>query len=204
MRSLVALVLVLATAGVLVTSALAADPEPEKLGFSGTFTDPDFCGTGRARVHRQQLPRDALQCAEPVRLRVLAHDPGTRTSSRISLTGQQATVRSAGTQRWWFVHDGDPATPPLSVTLDTGLRAQLVAPGAGGLRTRDAGYVVLQFTFTIFDGQVVVEHGPHPQLAGLLEAGSDTFCAMMTERSTSEAQAKSRVGESGKTWDPVS
>ena len=45
MRSLVALVLVLATAGVLVTSALGADPEPEKLGFSDTFIDPDFCGT---------------------------------------------------------------------------------------------------------------------------------------------------------------
>ena len=35
--------------------------------------------------------------------------------------------------------DGDPATPPLSVTLDTGLRQQLVTPGAGGLQTRGAG-----------------------------------------------------------------
>jgi hypothetical protein len=42
------------------------------------------------------------------------------------------------------------------------------------------GYVVLQFTFTIFDGQILVEHGPHPALAELLETGSDTFCPTMT------------------------
>ena len=49
-------------------------------------------------------------------------------------TGQKATFRSAGTQRWWFVHDGDPATPPLSFTLDTGMRAQLVTPRAEACR----------------------------------------------------------------------
>jgi hypothetical protein len=180
MRSLAALVLVLATAGLLVTPALAANPEPEKLGFSGTFTDPDFCGTGvpvsvESSFHGT-LFNAPNQSGYEFWLTIQAEDVFTNL-----VTGQKAMIRSAGTQRWWFVHDGDPATPPLSVTLDTGLRAQLVMPGAGGLRTRDAGYVVLQFTFTIFDGQVVVEHGPHPQLAGLLEAGSDTFCAMMTE-----------------------
>jgi hypothetical protein len=180
MRSLAALVLVLATAGVLVTPALAANPEPEKLSFSGTFTDPDLCGTGvpvsiESSFHGT-LFNAPNQSGYEFWLTIQAEDVFTNL-----VTGQKATIRSAGTQRWWFVHDGDPATPPLSVTLDTGLRAQLVTPGAGGLRTRDAGYVVLQFTFTIFDGQVVVEHGPHPQLAGLLEAGSDTFCAMMTE-----------------------
>lgn len=45
----------------------------------------------------------------------------------------------------------------------------------------DAGYVVQEFTFTIFDGRVLVEHGPHPQLAELLAAGSDTFCPTMTD-----------------------
>jgi hypothetical protein len=96
-------------------------------------------------------------------------------------TGQKATLRSTGTQRWSFVHDGDPATPPLAVTLDTGLRSQIVAPGNGGVQTRDAGYVVLAFTFTIFDGEIVVVHGPHPELVGLLEAGSDTFCPSMID-----------------------
>ena len=49
------------------------------------------------------------------------------------------------------------------------------------------------FTFTIFDGEIVVEHGPHPQLHGLLAAGSDTFCTMMTDGSGSERQ--SRLGQ---------
>jgi hypothetical protein len=161
-------------------SAFAANPQQQKVSFAGSFTDHDFCGTGAAvaidSTFHGTLFNAPNQAGLEFWLTLQAEDVFTNLA-----TGQKATFRSAGTQRWWFVHDGDPATPPLSVTLDTGLRAQLVTPGAGGLRTRDAGYVVLQFTFTIFDGQVVVEHGPHPQLAGLLEAGSDTFCAMMTE-----------------------
>jgi hypothetical protein len=77
------------------------------------------------------------------------------------------------------VGDGDPSTPPLAVVHEQGLRSQIVSPG-DGIVVRDAGYVVLQFTFTIFDGQILVEHGPHPSLAELLETGSDTFCATMT------------------------
>ena len=161
-------------------AALATNPEPTKLAFSGSFTDPDFCGTGAAVAVDSSFhgtlfnaPNQAgLECW----LTLQAEDMFTNLA-----TGQKATLRSAGTQRWWFVHDGDPATPPLSVTLDTGLRQQLVTPGAGGLQTRDAGYVVLSFTFTIFDGEVVLEHGPHPELHGLLAAGSDTFCTMMTD-----------------------
>lgn len=161
-------------------SAFAANPQQEKLSFAGTFTDPDFCGTGVSvsvdSSFHGTLFNAPNQSGYEFWLTLQAEDVLTNLA-----TGQKATFRSAGTQRWWFVHDGDPATPPLSVTLDTGLRAQLVAPGAGGLQTRDAGYVVLTFSFTIFDGEVVLEHGPHPQLHGLLAAGSDTFCAMMTE-----------------------
>ena len=161
-------------------SAFAANPQQEKLSFAGTFTDPDFCGTGVSvsvdSSFHGTLFNAPNQSGYEFWLTLQAEDVLTNLA-----TGQKATFRSAGTQRWWFVHDGDPATPPLSVTLDTGLRAQLVAPGAGGLQTRDAGYVVLTFTITIFDGEVVLEHGPHPQLHGLLAAGSDTFCTMMTE-----------------------
>jgi hypothetical protein len=161
-------------------AALAANPEPEKLSFSGSFTDPDFCGTGAAVAvdssFHGTLFNAPNQDGLEFWLTIQAEDVFTNVS-----TGQKATFRSAGTQRWWFVHDGDPATPPLSFTLDTGMRAQLVTPRAGGVQTRDAGYVVLTFTFTIFDGEIVVEHGPHPQLHGLLATGSDTFCAMMTD-----------------------
>jgi hypothetical protein len=177
-RTALALLALLAVAAT--PAALAANSEQEKLRFAGTFTEDDFCGTG-APVSIDSSFHGTLfnapnQSNYEFWLTIQAEDVFTNL-----VTGQKATIRSAGTQRWWFLHDGDPATPPLSVTLDTGLRSQLVTPGAGGLRTRDAGYVVLQFTFTIFDGHVVVEHGPHPQLAGLLEAGSDTFCTMMTE-----------------------
>jgi hypothetical protein len=161
-------------------AAFATNPEPMKLEFSGAFTDPDFCGSG-AEVAVDSSFHGTLfnapnQAGLEFWLTLQAEDVFTNV-----LTGQRATVRSAGTQRWSFVHDGDPATPPLSVTLDTGLRSQLVLPGGGGLHTRDAGYVVLTFTFTIFDGEILVEHGPHPSLAGLLAAGSDTFCTTMTE-----------------------
>lgn len=162
------------------SSAFAANPQQEKLSFAGTFTDPDFCGTGSPVAidssFHGTLFNAPNQDGLEFWLTLRAEDVFTNLA-----TGQRATFRSAGTQRWSFVHDGDPATPPLSVTLDTGLRAQLVTPGAGGLQTRDAGYVVLTFTFTIFDGEIVVEHGPHPQLHGLLAAGSDTFCTMMTD-----------------------
>ena len=177
-------------------AALAASPEPTKLSFSGTFNDPDFCGTGAAVAVDSSFhgtlfnaPNQAgyefwltLQAEDYLKaIYAFERDGHAAALLHAWCTHEQATFRSAGTQRWWFVHDGDPATPPLSVTLDTGLRAQLVLPGGGGLDTRDAGYVVLTFTFTIFDGEIVVEHGPHPQLRGLLAAGSDTFCTTMTE-----------------------
>ena len=176
----VALAAVAVLSALAAPAGLAANPEPTKLSLSGSLTDPDFCGTGAAvavdRSFHGTLFNAPNQSGYEFWLTLQAQDVLTNLA-----TGQKATFRSAGTQRWWFVHDGDPATPPLSVTLDTGLRAQLVAPGAGGLQTRDAGYVVLTFTFTIFDGEVVLEHGPHPQLHGLLAAGNDTFCAMMTD-----------------------
>ena len=161
-------------------TALAGNPEQEKLSFAGTFTDPDFCGTGSAvsvdsRFHGTVFDAPN-QAGLEFWLTLHAEDVFTNLA-----TGQRATVRSSGAQRWSVVHDGDPATPPLTVTLDSGLRSQIVAPGNGGLRTRDAGYVVLAFTFTIFDGEIVEVHGPHPELARLLATGSDTFCSLMTE-----------------------
>ena len=171
-------VLLAIVATVAVSGSFAANPEPQKLEFSGTFTDPDFCGTGvpvaiDSRFHGT-LFASPNQDVYEFWLTLDSRDVLTNL-----VTGSTATIHAAGAQRWSFVHDGDPSTPPLAVTLDQGLRSQIVSPG-DGVQIRDAGYVVLQFTFTIFDGQILVEHGPHPGLAELLETGSDTFCATMT------------------------
>jgi hypothetical protein len=171
-------VLLAIVAAVAVSGSFAANPEPQKLEFSGTFTDPDFCGTGvpvaiDSRFHGT-LFASPNQDAYEFWLTLNSRDVLTNL-----VTGSTAAVHAAGAQRWSFVHDGDPSTPPLTGTLDQGLRSQIVSPG-DGVQIRDAGYVVLQFTFTIFDGQILIERGPHPGLAELLETGSDTFCATMT------------------------
>ena len=162
-----------------VPAALAASPEPEKLSFSGTFTVDDFCGTGKAvRIESSfhgTLFVNPNQSGYEFWLTLMGKDVFTNVE-----TGETVSIHGAGSQRWAFLHDGDPATPPLTMTTDLGLRAQIVYRGAGGLVTRDAGYVVQQFTFTIFDGHIVVEKGPHPSLHELLETGQDTFCDVMT------------------------
>jgi hypothetical protein len=170
--------LLLSVAAVAVSAAFAASPEPQKLEFSATFTDPDFCGSGVPVAI--DTSRQGTLFAAPTQDRYeFWLTLNSRDELTNLLTGETATIHAAGTQRWSFVHDGDPSTPPLAVVLELGLRSQIVSPGEG-IVVRDAGYVVLQFTFTIFDGQVLIEHGPHPSLAELLETGSDTFCATMT------------------------
>jgi hypothetical protein len=178
-RLIITLAVLLATvATVAVSESFAANPESQKLDSSGTFTEPDFCGTGVPVAidssFRGTLFVSPNQDRYEFWLTLSARDVFTNL-----VTGSTATIHAAGVQRWSFVHDGDPSTPPLTITLDQGLRSQIVSPG-DGLVVRDAGYVVQQFTFTIFDGQILVEHGPHPSLAELLETGSDTFCPTMT------------------------
>jgi hypothetical protein len=165
-------------ATVAVSAAFAASPEPQKLEFTGTFTDPDFCGTGVPVEIDSRFHGTLFAAPNQDRYEFWLTLNGRDVLTNL-VTGSTASIHAAGAQRWSFVHDGDPSTPPLTVTLDQGLRSQIVTRG-DGVQIRDAGYVVLQFTFTIFDGQILVEHGPHPSLAELLETGSDTFCATMT------------------------
>jgi hypothetical protein len=178
-RLLVAASVIGAIAAIAIPAASAASPEPTKLSFSGTFTDPDFCGTGVPVTIDSRFQGVLFQGPTPTGyefwLTLEGRDVFTNT-----LTNATVTAHLAGAQKWSFLHDGDPTTPPLTRTLDLGLRGQIVSHGPSGVVNRDAGYVVLQFTYTIFDGHIVVERGPHPELHSLLEAGSDTFCQMMT------------------------
>ena len=60
-------VLLAIVATVAVSGSFAANPEPQKLEFSGTFTDPDFCGTGvRGRGDPPDPDRAGLGDGRPV------------------------------------------------------------------------------------------------------------------------------------------
>jgi hypothetical protein len=72
-----------------------------------------------------------------------------------------------------------PGDPGRVIATDIGLRTQIVHRGPGGLLTRDAGYDVVDFTFSIVGGEIVLERGPHPFLEALVE-GNDTFCGPVT------------------------
>jgi hypothetical protein len=97
-----------------------------------------------------------------------------RTVSVGPLNGGTVVAHFAGAERMVF-----PGDPGRVIATSIGLRAQLVHRGPGGLLTRDAGFVVLDFTFTILNGEIILQRGPHPSLESLL-AGEDTFCATMS------------------------
>jgi hypothetical protein len=97
-----------------------------------------------------------------------------RTVSVGPLNGETVVAHFAGAERMVF-----PGDPGRVIATSIGLRAQLVHRGPGGLLTRDAGFVVLDFTFTILNGEIILQRGPHPSLESLL-AGEDTFCATMS------------------------
>lgn len=156
-----------------VPAAVAAKPGITHLQFSGTFTDPDFCGTGKAVVidssFHGTLFADPNQRGIDERLTLEGRDVFTNP-----LNGETVVGHLAGAERLVF-----PNEPGRVIVTDIGLRAQLVHQGRGGLLARDAGFVVFDFTFTILNGEIVVQRGPHPSLESLL-AGEDTFCATMT------------------------
>ena len=78
-------------------AALATNPEPTKLAFSGSFADPDFCGTA-PRWPSTAASTDALQRSGPGRAEFwLTLRP--RTCSRISRRDRRqrsSCGRSAG------------------------------------------------------------------------------------------------------------
>jgi hypothetical protein len=65
-----------------------------------------------------------------------------------------------------------PGDPGRVIETDIGLRTQIVHHGPGGLLTRDAGFVVVDFTFSIIGGEIV--------LCGALIPSSRTSSRAMT------------------------
>jgi hypothetical protein len=156
-----------------VPAAVAAEPGIIRLDFSGTFTDPDFCGTGET-VNIVDSAHATL-FTDPNRPGI---DESLTLEGRTTFTnpqnGETVAVHFAGARQ--LVFPGDPAR---EIDTDIGLRTQIVHQGPGGLLTRDAGYVVVDFTFSIIGGEIVLERGPHPVLEDVVE-GNDQFCALVT------------------------
>jgi hypothetical protein len=154
-------------------AAVAAEPGIIHFEFSGTFTDPDFCGTGET-VN--------VAVAEHGTLFTDPNRPGVdesltlegRTVFTNPLNGDTVVIHFAGARENVF-----PGDPGRVIETDIGLRTQLVHQGPGGLLTRDAGYVVVDFTFSIVGGEIVLERGPHPFIEALVE-GNDTSCELLT------------------------
>ena len=90
------------------------------------------------------------------------------------LNGETVVVHFAGARRSVF-----PGEPGREIDTDIGGRGHFVHQGSGGLLARDAGYAVIDFTLSIVGGEIVLQRGPHPVLAAVIE-GDDPFCGLVT------------------------
>jgi hypothetical protein len=169
-----ALALVAAAVGLIAVPAAVADaPGIVHDRFSGTFTDPDFCGTGE--TVNVAISQHATLFGDPNRPGV---DEWFTFEGRLVFTnplnGETVALHFAGQRQIVF-----PGDPGHEIDTDIGVRSQFVHRGPGGLLLRDAGYVVLDFHFTIVGGEIVLVRGPHPSLVETIE-GNDPFCALLT------------------------
>ena len=156
-----------------VPAAVAAEPGIIHLRFSGTFTDPDFCGTGK--TVNIAVSEHGTLFTDPNRP---GADESLTLEGRTIFTnpenGETVVIHFAGARQMVF-----PGDPGREIDSDIGLRSQIVHHGPGGLVTRDAGYVVVDFTFSIVGGEIVIERGPHPFLEAIVE-GNDLSCELLT------------------------
>jgi hypothetical protein len=155
--------------------AQAAGQEHERFHDVFTDVDPDFCGTGQeidiafdVWVNAFHAPKHALY-QETARGKVTFTNP---------LTGDTVINRFAGRTKVVLV-SGDPEGVHEVLVTVTGLPELLKASG-GGVLIRDAGFVLLRQTYDgeeFISSEVVVVHGPHPDL----ESDFELFCEVMPE-----------------------
>jgi hypothetical protein len=156
-------------------AAQAANPDVNRVIDIGSFTDPDFCGSGQAvdvRFSFQGVeflaPHAGLDYVK------IAHGAYTLTNPE---TG--ATVINHIADRYTeAIVSGDPAGVHTAEVLFIGLNEQLRLEH-GGLLSRDAGVLVTLFTFNgdeLVDIEAVSITGAQP------DAASDfsLFCEITT------------------------
>jgi hypothetical protein len=110
-------------------AAVAAEPGIIHFEFSGTFTDPDFCGTGQ--TVNIAVSEHGTLFTDPNR-------PGVdesltlegRTIFTNPLNGETVVIHFAGARQNLF-----PGDPGRVIETNIGLRTQLVHPGPGGLQS---------------------------------------------------------------------
>jgi hypothetical protein len=151
-----------------------AAPPDNHFTDTGSFTDPDFCGTGESvttTFSAKGTFHDSGDGTGFVTVR------GTDTLTAES-TGEQVIAHFANRVVDEFVDNGD-GTVTFSTTF-TGLPEQFRLKG-GGVITRDAGIITLTTTFDEETGEVISEdvtfRGPHPQA----ESGFGLFCQVIPE-----------------------
>jgi hypothetical protein len=176
MRRFAVFVTALAVAGLTVLSAssLAGNPTVNHFKDSGTFTDNDFCGTGKtvngsfSVTVTEFLTPNQADYWNTAQGDVYYTNPANGNTVIVHFAGPFiATIVSSG--------------PDGYTELDTykGLPEQIKTPH-GAVLTRDAGYISFENTFDsnggFVTGEIVIDRGPHPDA----EQDFALFCDVTT------------------------
>jgi hypothetical protein len=156
-------------------AAQAANPDVNRVIDIGSFTDPDYCGTGQAvEVSFSFQGVEFLAPNAGLDNVRIVHGAYTLTNPE---TGATVINHAVGRATEAFV-SGDPAGVHTVEAIFIGLNEQLRLEH-GGLLSRDAGVLVALFTMNgdeFVDGEIVSITGPQP------DAASDyaLFCEITT------------------------
>jgi hypothetical protein len=157
-------------------TALAANPNVQHFDFSGSFTDPDFCGTGTAiNISFSGHGTDFLAPKKADFRSVVVGN----TIFENPLTGDSVRQHFANQFRDTII-SGDPEGLHVHEFVVKGL-PELFKLQRGGVLTRDAGMIVFHST-QMGEGEeisleIVRVSGPHPAA----ESDFTLFCELMPE-----------------------
>jgi hypothetical protein len=179
MRRFAAFVSALAAASLTIVpgSAPAANPTVNHFTDSGTFTDNDFCGTGKT-----------VNGSFAVTVTEFLTPNQSNTDYRNTSEGNNYFTNPANGNTI-IVHFAGPYTATLVSGTPTGAHTELdtnkglpeqIKTAQGTVLTRDAGYIQFLNTFdsngNFVSGQIVIDRGPHPEA----EQDFALFCNVAT------------------------
>jgi hypothetical protein len=173
MRRLCLFASIIAAAGLATpSSAVAADPAVNHFTVSDSFSDPDFCGTGKT-VNGV--------VAVTVTEFLVPNQPGAdykfTQEGDVYWTnpanGDEVIVHFAGSFTVQFLSDTTQLETPIGLP-------QQIKTAHGAVLTRDAGYIRIFYTFdndgNIVDSDIIIDRGPHPEA----EADFALFCDVVS------------------------
>jgi hypothetical protein len=177
MRRLGVLVIVAAVVGVAVvsTGALAANPTVNHFTDSGTFTDNDFCGTGKTVTGSFAVTVTEFLTPNKANTDYMNTVEGNNVFTNPA-NGNTVTLRFAGQ----FTAEVISSSADGFTELDTNIGLpELIKTAQGSVLTRDAGYIQFENTFdsdgNFVSGQIVIDRGPHPEA----EQDFALFCSVV-------------------------